>query len=78
MALQLPKRSGLAGEGLLDQFFSHKIGYDEDFSKGCFLLAYIFQYASFDVYFVIFNDEKCFGLRRGQLKFQVAQGPIKH
>ena len=38
------------------QFFGHNSGYIMDFCKGFSPLAYIFQYASFDVYVAIFGD----------------------
>ena len=76
MAIKLPKRSGLARKAFLARYFVPNLGYSEDFSKWFFLLA--FQYASFDVYITIFGGKKYFGLRRGQVKFQVDGGPIKH
>ena len=59
-------------------FFVYNSAYSEDFPKWFSLLAYLFQYASFDVYIAIFGEKKYFGLRRGQVKFQVAGGPIEH
>ena len=74
---KLPKKALSCQTTHFWQFYGHKSGYIKDFLKLFFFLAYIFQYASFDVYIAIFGDKKIFGLRRWQVKLQVAEGTIK-
>ena len=56
----------MAGEGLFGQFFVDNSAYSEDFPKWFFFLAYLFQYASFDVYIAIFGEKNILALEGGR------------